>query len=61
MRWEEVTQKLSYKTKTTFKKHGTTILTVGGAVGLVATAVTAAKATPKVVRLIEENEMKKGE
>lgn len=60
MKWEEVTQKLSYKSKVVFKKHGSTILTCAGAVGLVATAVSVGKATPKVMNLIEENEAEKG-
>lgn len=60
MKWNETAQKLSYKSKVFFKKNGSTILTCAGAVGLVATAVSAAKATPKVVKLIEANESEKG-
>lgn len=43
------------------KRHGSTILTCIGGVGLIATTVTAVKATPKALRLIEEAEKEKGE
>ena len=44
-----------------FKRHGATILTCIGGVGVIATTVTAVKATPKALRLIEEAEKEKGE
>ena len=43
------------------KRNGSTILTVLGGVGVVATAVTAVKATPKAINLIEVYEEQKGE
>ena len=43
------------------KRNGSTILTVLGGAGVVATAVTAAKATPKAIKLIEVYEEQKGE
>ena len=36
------------------KKHSSTILTCLGAVGVIATAVTAVKETPKAIKLLEE-------
>ena len=59
MKWEEVTQKLSYKSKVIFRKHGSTILTTASAVGLVATAVSAVRVTPKVMSLLEAQEAEK--
>lgn len=44
-----------------FKRHGATILTCAGGVGVIATTVTAVKATPKAMRLIEDAEKEKGE
>lgn len=44
-----------------FKRNSSTILTCVGAVGVVATAVAAVKATPKALALIKENEEEKGE
>ena len=46
--------------KRIFKKNASTILTVLGAAGVVATAVTAVQATPKAMRLIEEKKVEKG-
>ena len=43
------------------KRNVSTILTGLGCIGVVATTITAVKATPKVLRLIEEAETKKGE
>lgn len=43
------------------KRHGSTILTCIGGVGVIATTVTAVKATPKALQLIEEAEKEKGE
>lgn len=48
------------KTKLFFKKNASTILTIFGAAGVVATAVTAIQATPKAMRLIEEKKSEKG-
>ena len=44
-----------------FKKNGSTILTCIGGMGVVATAVMTAKATPKAMKLIEEAKEEKGE
>lgn len=44
-----------------WKKNGSTILTIGGAVGLVGTTVLAIKATPKALQRIEEATEEKGE
>lgn len=43
------------------RKHSPTILTVTGAVGVVATSVLAVRATPKALLLIEEAENEKGD
>lgn len=43
------------------KRNASIILTVLRSIGVVATTITAVKATPKVLRLIEEAETKKGE
>ena len=43
------------------KRNASTILTGLGGIGVVATTITAVKATPKALRLIEEAETKKGE
>lgn len=43
------------------KRNASTILTCLGGVGVVATTITAVKATPKALRLIEEAEQNKGE
>lgn len=44
-----------------FKRNSSTILTCIGAVGVVATAIMAAKATPKAVTLLENARKEKGE
>lgn len=49
------------KPATFIKRNAATILTGIGAVGVVATAVTAVKATPKAIRLLEEAKVEKGE
>lgn len=43
------------------KRHGATILTCAGGVGVIATTVSAVKATPKAIHLIEEAKEEKGE
>lgn len=48
------------KAKLFFKKNASTILTIMGAAGVVATAVTAVQATPKAMRLIDEAKTEKG-
>ena len=42
------------------KRNASTILTILGSIGVVVTTVTAVKATPKALRLIEEAEQEKG-
>lgn len=43
------------------KRNASTILTGLGSIGVLATTITAVKATPKALRLIEEAEKEKGE
>lgn len=52
--------KLLGKSKSFFKKNGSTILTCAGAAGVVATSVMAVKATPKAMKLIEQAKEEKG-
>ena len=52
---------LAHHAKTFFSKNSSTILTVIGGVGVVGTAVLAAKATPKALALVEEAKEEKGE
>lgn len=49
------------KSQLFFKRHGSTILTVAGGVGVIATAVMAVKATPEANELLEKASKKKGE
>jgi len=49
------------KAQLLLKKHSSTILTVVGATGVVATAVLSVKATPKALLLLEEAKTNKGE
>lgn len=53
--------KVLYQSKRFFKQNGSTILTCVGALGVVATAIMTAKATPKATRLLELAEDEKGE
>lgn len=46
---------------TFLKRHSSTILTVMGAIGVVATAVIAVKDTPKALRILDKEEQEKGE
>lgn len=48
-------------TKLFMKRNGSTILTCIGGVGVIATTVTAVKATPKAMLLLEQAEKEKGE
>ena len=54
-------QKLCNQSALYLKKHSSTILTCIGAMGVIGTAVTAVRATPKAIRLIEQTEYEKGE
>lgn len=49
------------QSKSFFKRNSSTILTVAGGVGVVATAVMSVKATPKALYLLEKAEEEKGE
>ena len=49
------------KSQVFLKRNSATILTCVGAAGVIATTVTAVKATPKAMRLIEEAKVEKGE
>ncbi|MBR5780386.1 MAG: hypothetical protein IKY27_00185 [Bacteroidales bacterium] len=49
------------QTKLFFKRNGSTILTVLGGIGVVATSVMAVKDTPKALRLLDEAKKKKGD
>lgn len=49
------------KSQTFLKRNSATILSVAGAAGVVATTVTAVKATPKAILLLENAETVKGE
>ena len=52
---------LSRQSQLFIRRHGSTILTCIGGVGVIATTITAVKATPKAIRLIEEAKKEKGE
>ena len=54
-------RRFCYKSKANFKHHSPTILTCLGAVGVVATAVLAVKATPKALEVLETARDEKGE
>ena len=43
------------------KRHGSTILTIAGGVGVIATSIMAVKATPKATQIIEKAKAVKGE
>lgn len=49
------------KSQLLFKRHGATILTCMGGVGVIATAVMAVKATPKAIALLEKATNEKGD
>lgn len=52
---------LLHHTKKFYRKHGSTVLTVMGGAGVIATTVTAVKATPKALSLLDNAEKEKGE
>lgn len=54
-------EKLLSKSGLFLRRNASTILTIGGAAGVVATSITAVKATPKALRLVEEAREEKGE
>ena len=53
--------KLLYNSKLFLKRNSSTILSCAAAAGVIATVVTAVAATPKALRLLKEQEEKKGE
>lgn len=53
--------KIAYKSALFLKKNSSTILTCVGAVGVVATAVTSVKATPKALSMLEQAREEKGD
>lgn len=53
--------KALFKTKVFFKRNSSTVLTCIAGVGVVLTTVTAVKATPKALALIEEAKVEKGD
>lgn len=61
MKGERTLQKIVTKSKLYLKRNSSTILTCIGAVGVIATAVAAAKATPKALKRLEQAEENKGE
>lgn len=61
MNAEQMLQKACHKSITFLKRNSSTILTSIGAVGVVATAVMAASATPKALKLVKEATDEKGE
>lgn len=61
MSTKQTLTKLFCKSKLYLQKHSSTILTVVGAAGVIATAVTAVKATPKAMKRIEKATDEKGE
>lgn len=61
MKGKQTLQKLCYGSKLYLKHHSSTILTCVGAVGVVATAITVAQATPKAIKFLEMAREEKGE
>ena len=52
---------LIHRSKHFLSRNGSTILTIMGGVGVVATSVMAVKATPKALQLLDKAEQEKGE
>ena len=61
MRTKHTLPKLICKSKLYLQRHSSTILTVVGAVGVIATAAAAVRATPKAMKLVEQATDEKGE
>lgn len=61
MKAEQMLQKACHSSMMFLKRNSSTILTCVSAVGVVATAVLAATATPKALKLLEEAKDEKGE
>ena len=61
MQLERTLQKMTYHAQHYLKTHSSTILTCIGATGVVVTAVTAVRATPKALKLVQAATDEKGE
>lgn len=61
MKGKHTLQKLCHRSMTHLKRNSATILTCVGAAGVVLTAVTAVKATPKAIKILEQAKKEKGE
>lgn len=61
MKGMQTLQKICYGSKMFLKRNSSTILTCAGAVGVVATAITAATATPKAMKILQNAREEKGE
>ena len=61
MKGKQTLQKICYGSKRYLKHHSSTILTCVGAVGVIATAITVATATPKAIKILEKAKEEKGE
>lgn len=61
MKGKQTLQKLCHGSMTYLRRNSSTILTCVGAVGVVLTAVTAAKAIPKATKFLEKAKEEKGE
>ena len=61
MKLERTLQKMTYHAQRYLKTNSSTILTFIGATGVVVTAVTAVRATPKALKLLNEAADEKGE
>lgn len=61
MEGNQALQRLCYQSGAYLKRHSSIILTCIGAIGVIATAVTAAKSTPKAMALLEKAKDEKGD
>lgn len=61
MKGKQFLQKLCYRSGSYLKHNSSTILTVIGAAGVIATTVAAVRATPKALKVLEEAKEEKGE
>ena len=61
MKGKQFLQKLCGRSKLCLKHNSSTILTCIGAVGVIVTAVSAVRATPKALKLLEDATDEKGE
>lgn len=61
MKTGKTLKRLAHKSAVYLKHNSSTILTIAGAVGVIATAVSAATATPKAIELVKMAKEEKGE